>query len=117
MEDSQTEVEMDLAKENQRSDWSVSSSEWMSRKLFWPLFWESGLAGTGPEDYGYAPADAVLGGVGADGWSKDGETKDGFGETFQMLLPSIHLRDSSLKHTNKSMKVKAGGARQRPFAP
>ncbi|XP_032402224.1 isthmin-2-like isoform X1 [Xiphophorus hellerii] len=78
MEDSQTEVEMDLAKENQRSDWSVSPSEWMSRKLFWPLFWESGLAGTGPEDYGYAPADAVLGGVGTDGWSKDGETKDGF---------------------------------------
>uniref|UniRef100_A0A3B5KRU0 AMOP domain-containing protein n=1 Tax=Xiphophorus couchianus TaxID=32473 RepID=A0A3B5KRU0_9TELE len=76
MEDSQTEVEMDLAKENQRSDWSVSPSEWMSRKLFWPLFWESGLAGTGPEDYGYAPADAVLGGVGADGWTRRAEKQN-----------------------------------------
>ncbi|XP_054909571.1 isthmin-2-like isoform X2 [Poeciliopsis prolifica] len=76
MEDSQTEVEMDLAKENQRSDWSVSPSEWM--KLFWPLFWGSGPAGTGPEDYGYDPTDAVLGGVGADGWSEDGEDKGGF---------------------------------------
>ncbi|KAK7904474.1 hypothetical protein WMY93_017081 [Mugilogobius chulae] len=38
----QTEVEMDLAKEGQRNDWSVSSSEWANshRKLFWPLFWE-----------------------------------------------------------------------------
>uniref|UniRef100_A0A096M8M2 Isthmin 2a n=1 Tax=Poecilia formosa TaxID=48698 RepID=A0A096M8M2_POEFO len=72
MEAAQTEVEMDLAKENQRNDWSVSPSEWTSKKLFWPLFWESRLAGTGPEDYGYDPADALL------GWSEEGETKYSF---------------------------------------
>ncbi|KAM9777270.1 isthmin-2 [Neosynchiropus ocellatus] len=38
----ETEVEIDLAKEGQRNDWSMLSSEWSSdhKKLFWPLFRE-----------------------------------------------------------------------------
>lgn len=81
----QTEVEMDLAKEGQRNDWSVSSSEWASshRKLFWPLFWEyperleNGLQeGDSPEerDLGFDPEEPVLSGVGGDwgsNWSKE----------------------------------------------
>lgn len=41
-EQAHAEVEMDLAKDGQRSDWSVTSSAWASnhRKLFWPLFWD-----------------------------------------------------------------------------
>ncbi|KAM4541788.1 isthmin-2-like [Odontesthes bonariensis] len=93
VEDTQTEVEMDLVKEGQRNDWSVSSSEWINRhkKLFWPLFWEypeqmeNGLGGAGSEeqseDYGYEPEDAVLRGVGGDWgryWNKELDTKDNF---------------------------------------
>uniref|UniRef100_A0A8C6UUC5 Isthmin 2a n=1 Tax=Neogobius melanostomus TaxID=47308 RepID=A0A8C6UUC5_9GOBI len=74
----QTEVEMDLAKEGQRNDWSVSSSEWASshRKLFWPLFWEyperleNGLQeGDSLEerDLSYDPEEPVLSGVGGTG--------------------------------------------------
>lgn len=99
MEDSQpeTQVEMDLAKENQRNNWSVSSSEWISshRKLFWPLFWEypewleDRLGGTGSEDDPEDdPEDLVLTGKAADGgkhWDKDRETKDTFGKTFVFM--------------------------------
>ncbi|XP_047202107.1 isthmin-2 isoform X4 [Girardinichthys multiradiatus] len=95
VEDSQTdtEVEMDLAREDQRNNWSGSSSEWINshRKLFWPLFLvypeqpENRLGGTSSEeqseDYSYNPGDPVLNGVGADSgrsWKKDWETKDNF---------------------------------------
>ena len=96
VEDTQTEVEMDLVKDGQRNDWSVSSSEWINRhkKLFWPLFWEypeqmeNGLGGAGSEeqseDYGYEPEDAVLRGVGGDWeryWNKELDTKDNFGKS------------------------------------
>ncbi|MEQ2210120.1 hypothetical protein XENOCAPTIV_008682, partial [Xenoophorus captivus] len=103
VEDSQTEteVEMDLARENQRNDWSGSSSEWINShsKLFWPLFWvypeqpENRLGGTSSEeqseDYSYDPGDPVLSGVGADWgrrWKKDWETKDNVGKTSQTLF-------------------------------
>lgn len=77
----QTEVEMDLAKEGQRNDWSVSSSEWASshRKLFWPLFWEyperleNGLREE-ERDLSYDLEEPVLSGVGGDwgsNWSKE----------------------------------------------
>uniref|UniRef100_UPI0037E7E31C isthmin-2 n=1 Tax=Semicossyphus pulcher TaxID=241346 RepID=UPI0037E7E31C len=93
VDDTQTEVEMDLAKENQRNDWSVTSSEWANshRKLFWPLFWEypdqmeNGLGRASleeqPEDYNYDPEEPVLSGVGGDWggqWSKDWDTKDNY---------------------------------------
>ncbi|KFO90368.1 Isthmin-2, partial [Buceros rhinoceros silvestris] len=40
VDDPQAEMEMDLLKET-NSDWSLTSSEWLSHKdLFWPLFWE-----------------------------------------------------------------------------
>ncbi|XP_067099853.1 isthmin-2 [Osmerus mordax] len=75
--DPQTEVEMDLAKEG-RNDWSLSEEEWLGhKKLFWPLFWEyPDQAGSGPgrasleeptEDYNYDTEDPVLSGVGG-GW-------------------------------------------------
>uniref|UniRef100_A0A4W5NMP7 Isthmin 2a n=1 Tax=Hucho hucho TaxID=62062 RepID=A0A4W5NMP7_9TELE len=44
VEETETEMEMDLAKEGgegSRNDWSLSSEEWLGhKKLFWPLFWE-----------------------------------------------------------------------------
>lgn len=89
---SETEVEMDLAKEGQRNDWSVSSSEWANsnKKLFWPLFWEypdqvqNGLGRASleeqPEDYNYDPEEPILSGVGDWGghWNKDWEAKDNY---------------------------------------
>uniref|UniRef100_A0A3Q2QZK0 Isthmin 2a n=1 Tax=Fundulus heteroclitus TaxID=8078 RepID=A0A3Q2QZK0_FUNHE len=95
MEDSQTEteVEMDLAKENQRNDWSVSSPEWINShsKLFWPLFWEypeqleKKLGRTSSEEqsevYSYDPGDPILSEEGTDlgrRWNKDWGTKDNF---------------------------------------
>ncbi|XP_069576880.1 isthmin-2 [Brachyistius frenatus] len=92
VDDSPTEVEMDLAAEGQRSDWSLSSSQWLDRhkKLFWPLFWEypeqaeNGLDGAGsenpPED-NYDPEDPVLSGVGGDWgrrWNNEWDTNDNF---------------------------------------
>ncbi|XP_038141853.1 isthmin-2-like, partial [Cyprinodon tularosa] len=91
VEDSQTEteVEIDLAKENQRNDWSFSSSEWINshRKLFWPLFWEypeqleNRLRATASEgqsaDYNYDPADPDLRGVSSD-WGRGWEAKDAY---------------------------------------
>ncbi|XP_034015533.1 isthmin-2 isoform X2 [Thalassophryne amazonica] len=88
----ETEVEMDLAKEGQRNDWSVSSSEWASshKKLFWPLFWEypgqpeNGLGRASPEervDYNYDLEEHVLSGVGGDWsgrWNKEWEAKDSY---------------------------------------
>ncbi|KAM6912836.1 isthmin-2-like [Xenentodon cancila] len=82
----ETQVEMDLAKESQRNNWSVQSSEWINshKKLFWPLFWEypeqleNGLGETGSEelfkDYSYNPEDPVLGGadeIWGRQWNKD----------------------------------------------
>lgn len=87
----QTEVEMDLAKEGQRNDWSVSSSEWANshKKLFWPLFWEypdqleNGLGRASieeqPEDYD--TEEPILSGVGGDWdskWNKEWEAKDNY---------------------------------------
>ncbi|CAN9502519.1 unnamed protein product [Ophioblennius macclurei] len=90
----ETEVEMDLAMEGQRNDWSVSSSEWVQshKKLFWPLFWEYpeqmgnglGIASLEeqPEDYHYDPEDPVLSGVdGGDWgrhWDQEWDNKDNF---------------------------------------
>ncbi|XP_065803766.1 isthmin-2 [Labrus bergylta] len=89
--DPQTEVEMDLAKENQRNDWSATSSEWANshRKLFWPLFWEypdqleNRRAGLDDqvEDYSYDPEEPVLSGVGGDlggHWNKDWDAKENY---------------------------------------
>ncbi|KAM4723290.1 isthmin-2-like isoform 2-T2 [Anableps anableps] len=122
MEDSQTEteVEMDLAKENQRNDWSVSSSEWINShsKLFWPLFWEypeqpeNRLGGAGSEeqseDYSYDPGDPVLSGVGAHGgkrWNKNWETKDSFDAvitaTEVMSVHPTNTTDSSVDSCEK----------------
>ncbi|XP_053290894.1 isthmin-2 [Pleuronectes platessa] len=95
VDDSQTgmEVEMDLAKEGQRNDWSLSSSEWANsnKKLFWPLFWEypeqseNGLGRASSEgqseDYNYDPDELILSGVGGDGgghWNKDWQAKDNY---------------------------------------
>ncbi|KAG7510896.1 hypothetical protein JOB18_035407 [Solea senegalensis] len=90
---SETEVEMDLAKEGQRNDWSVSSSEWANshKKLFWPLFWEypeqseNGLGRASveeqSEDFNYDPEELMLSGVGGDGgghWNKDWHAKDNY---------------------------------------
>ncbi|KAF6717649.1 Isthmin-2 [Oryzias melastigma] len=84
----ETEVEMDLAKEGQRNNWSA---EWINinKKLFWPLFWEypdqveNGLGEASsqeePEDYSYSPEDSVLSQVGggwAQYWSKGWDGKD-----------------------------------------
>lgn len=77
VDDPQTVMEMDLAKEG-RHDWSLSEEEWLGhRKLFWPLFWEypdqggSGPSRTSPEEPPehdpYDPEEAVLSGVGG-GW-------------------------------------------------
>ncbi|KAM3871284.1 isthmin-2 [Diretmus argenteus] len=89
----ETEMEMDLAKEGQRNDWSVSSSEWANshKKLFWPLFWEypeqgeNGLGGASleehTEDYNYDPEEPVISGVGGDWgghWNKEWEAKDNY---------------------------------------
>lgn len=82
VEDSQTEVEMDLAKENQRNDWS----EWASshRKLFWPLFWEypDQLENRrdSSEEYSYDLEEPVMSGL--DGnlgghWNKDWDSNYG----------------------------------------
>ncbi|XP_026162116.1 isthmin-2 [Mastacembelus armatus] len=80
------EVEMDLAKEGQRNEWSVSSSEWANshKKLFWPLFWEypeqteNGLGRASldeqSEDYNYDPDETILSGVEGEWeehWEKD----------------------------------------------
>ncbi|CAB1331304.1 unnamed protein product [Coregonus sp. 'balchen'] len=89
VEDPQTEMEMDLAKEGGeggRNDWSLSSEEWLGhKKLFWPLFWEypdQAETESGPgsrasleeqeqptEDYNYDPEeqDPVLSGTGGTG--------------------------------------------------
>ncbi|XP_071761489.1 isthmin-2 [Centroberyx gerrardi] len=89
----ETEMEMDLAKEGQRNDWSVSSSEWANnhKKLFWPLFWEypeqaeNGLGRASleehTEDYNYDPEEPVLSGVGGDWgghWNKEWDAKDNY---------------------------------------
>uniref|UniRef100_A0A667XXQ7 Isthmin 2a n=1 Tax=Myripristis murdjan TaxID=586833 RepID=A0A667XXQ7_9TELE len=89
----ETEMEMDLAKEGQRNDWSVSSSEWASnhKKLFWPLFWEypeqveNGLGQASleeqAEDYNYDPEEPALSGVGGDWgghWNKEWDAKDNY---------------------------------------
>ncbi|KAG5857776.1 isthmin-2 [Anguilla rostrata] len=86
----QTEIEMDLAKEG-RNDWSLSSVDWLgNKKLFWPLFWEypdSSEDGTGrmsleeAEDYTleYDSEESVLSGVGGDWegrWNKGWDSKD-----------------------------------------
>lgn len=88
----ETEVEMDLAKEGQRNNWSA---EWINinKKLFWPLFWEypdqveNGLGEASsqeePEDYSYSPEDSVLSQVGggwAQYWSKGWDGKDKYGK-------------------------------------
>ncbi|CAJ1074234.1 isthmin-2 [Xyrichtys novacula] len=91
VEDSQAEVEMDLAKDAQRNDWSVTSSEWANshRKLFWPLFWEyPDQLGTGrasleeqPEDYNYDLEQPILSGVGGDWgghWNKNWDSKNNY---------------------------------------
>ncbi len=90
----ETEVEMDLAKESQRNDWSVSASEWANshKKLFWPLFWEypeqvqNGLGKASleeqSEDYNYDPEEPILSGVGGDWgghWNKDWDAKENYG--------------------------------------
>ena len=97
VEDTQTEteVEMDLAKEGQRNDWSVSSSEWANshKKLFWPLFWEypeqaeNGLGRDSleeqSEEYNYDPEEPVLSGVGGDWgghWNNEWDAKDNYGK-------------------------------------
>ncbi|XP_035598297.1 isthmin-2 [Oncorhynchus keta] len=87
VEDPQTEMEMDLAKEGGeggRNDWSLSTEEWLGhKKLFWPLFWEyPDQAESGPgsrasleeqeqptEDYNYNPEEQepVLSGTGGTG--------------------------------------------------
>ncbi|KAK1793161.1 hypothetical protein P4O66_011563 [Electrophorus voltai] len=76
VDDPQTEVEMDLAKEG-RNDWPLSSEEWLGhKKLFWPLFWEyrdsseespdrASLEDNG-EDLDYDGDDSLLSGVGLD---------------------------------------------------
>ncbi|XP_035537178.1 uncharacterized protein LOC118342668 [Morone saxatilis] len=96
VDDAQTEmeVEIDLAKDSQRNDWSVSSSEWANshKKLFWPLFWEypeqveNGLGRDSleeqSEDYNYNPEEPILSGVGGDWgshWNKDWDAKDNYG--------------------------------------
>ncbi|XP_029317107.1 isthmin-2-like [Cottoperca gobio] len=86
-----TELEMDLVKEGQRNNWSVSSSEWANshKKLFWPLFWkypeqvenrpERASLDEQSEDYNYDPEEPVLSGVGGDWgghWNKDWDAKD-----------------------------------------
>ncbi|XP_041828250.1 isthmin-2-like isoform X2 [Melanotaenia boesemani] len=92
MEDTQTEVEMDLIENGQWNDWSASSSEWINnyKNLFLPLFWdypdraESGLEGAGSEQhfehYSYDSEDPVLSGVRRDWqhWNRAWETKDNF---------------------------------------
>lgn len=89
------EVEMDLAKEGQRNDWSVSSSEWANsyKNMFWPLFWdypeqsENGLGRASLEekfeDYNFDPEELILSGVGGDWgqhWNKDWHAKDNYGK-------------------------------------
>uniref|UniRef100_A0A3P9M2N1 Isthmin 2a n=1 Tax=Oryzias latipes TaxID=8090 RepID=A0A3P9M2N1_ORYLA len=84
----ETEVEMDLAKEGQRNNWSA---EWINinKKLFWPLFWEypeqaeNELGGASsqeePEEYSYNPEDSVISQVGggwAQYWNKGWDPKD-----------------------------------------
>ncbi|XP_041668934.1 isthmin-2-like [Cheilinus undulatus] len=89
VDDAQTEVEMDLAKDSQRSDWSGTSSMWASshRKLFWPLFWdypyqlENERAGQDkqPKDHISDHEESVLSGVGGDWrghWDNGWDTKD-----------------------------------------
>ena len=107
VDDSQTgmEVEMDLAKEGQRNDWSVSSSEWANshKKLFWPLFWEypeqseNGLGRVSleeqSEDYNYDPDELILSEVGGDGgghWNKDWHAKDNYGKNV-VLHAILHI--------------------------
>lgn len=89
----ETEVEMDLAKEGQRNNWSA---EWINinKKLFWPLFWEypdqaeNELGGASsqeePEEYSYNPEDSVLSQVGggwAQYWNKGWDPKDKYGKS------------------------------------
>ncbi|XP_018553241.1 isthmin-2 isoform X2 [Lates calcarifer] len=93
VDNTQTEVEMDLAKEGQRNDWSASSSEWANshEKLFWPLFWEypeqldNGLGRASleeqSEDYNSDPEELVLSGVRGDWgghWNKDWHGEDNY---------------------------------------
>ncbi|KAM6973304.1 isthmin-2-like [Aplochiton taeniatus] len=89
VDDPQTEMEMDLAKEG-RNDWSLSSEEWSGhRKLFWPLFWEypdqteGGPSRASPAeptgDYNYDPGEPSLSGVGGEWgsrWNKRWDSKD-----------------------------------------
>ncbi|XP_074548192.1 isthmin-2-like [Halichoeres trimaculatus] len=92
VEDSQTEVEMDLAKENQRNDWSKWASS--HRNLFWPLFWEYpdqlGNGRDSPEEYGYDPDEPVVSGL--DGnleghWNKDWDSNYEFEEDWSDWAP------------------------------
>uniref|UniRef100_A0A8P4KL90 Isthmin 2a n=1 Tax=Dicentrarchus labrax TaxID=13489 RepID=A0A8P4KL90_DICLA len=95
VDDAQTdmEVEIDLVKDSQRNDWSVSSSEWANshKKLFWPLFWEypeqveNGLGRDSlaeqSEDYNYNPEEPILSGIGGDWgshWNEDWDAKDNY---------------------------------------
>jgi len=85
---------MDLVKEGQRNDWSMSSSEWANshKKLFWPLFWEypeqleneldRASLKEQSEDYNDDPEDPILTGVGADWdghWNKDRDPTANYG--------------------------------------
>lgn len=98
MDNPQTEMEMDLAKED-RNDWSLSSMDWLgNKKLFWPLFWEypdSSEDGTGrmsleeAEDYAleYDSEETVLSGVGDwdSQWNKGWDSKDTYGERLSFV--------------------------------
>ncbi|XP_072314360.1 isthmin-2-like [Eucyclogobius newberryi] len=114
----QTEVEMDLAKDGQRNDWSASSSEWASshRKLFWPLFWEyperlgNGLEGRdGAEEeepdpsYGAEEEEPAPSGVGADwggDWSKEWRDSYEYEEEWSDWAPcSVSCGQGSQKRT------------------
>ncbi|KAG9336665.1 hypothetical protein JZ751_003012 [Albula glossodonta] len=92
VDDPQTEIEMDLAKEG-RNDWSLSSMDWLgNKKLFWPLFWEypdSSEDGTGrmsledsSEEYTleYDSEESVLSGGDWDQgpWNKGWDSNDNY---------------------------------------
>ncbi|XP_061599120.1 isthmin-2 [Cololabis saira] len=82
----ETQVEMDLAKESQRNNWSVQSAEWINshKKLFWPLFWEQLENGLGEsvsqylfQDYSYGAEDHVLSGA-EENWGQWNKDRDRF---------------------------------------
>uniref|UniRef100_A0A3B4AET8 AMOP domain-containing protein n=1 Tax=Periophthalmus magnuspinnatus TaxID=409849 RepID=A0A3B4AET8_9GOBI len=109
----QTEVEMDLAKESQRNDWSVSSSEWANshKKLFWPLFWEypdrhdnrlDGWDSAEEQDLTFDPEEPALSGIGGDwgsNWNKEWRENYEYEEWSEWAPCSVSCGQGSQKRT------------------